>query len=254
MTAMIPSVKLTLPPHIDAERFMMTCYSAVVANPNLLNCERNSLLESAQRASVMGLNADGKEGAIVAYGSKAQFMPMVDGLMKLARNSGEISKISVQVVHENDDFDYEMGDAERIVHKPKLNGRGKIIAAYSIVHLKDGEISREVMGVDEMNVIRGRAKSRNVWDQNEGEMYKKTVFRRHYKRLPKSTDLDGVFDDENELYAAPEPEKTVETEPKPKGRSSRLQDIAAKAETQPVQEDAINGESREVVNDEDLPI
>jgi recombinational DNA repair protein RecT len=73
--------------------------------------------------------------------------------------------------------------------------RGKIIASYSIAVMKGGEISREVMWVDEIEAIRALSKSGDSgpWKTHYGEMCKKTVARRHAKVLPMSTDLDDML-------------------------------------------------------------
>lgn len=52
-------------------------------------------------------------------------------------------------------FDYELGDDERIIHKPLLLGdRGKQIAVYAIAKTKDGGIYREVMTINEVEKVR----------------------------------------------------------------------------------------------------
>ena len=232
LTAMQPQFAAALPKHVDPARFVRVVMTAVQMTPALLEADRRTLFASAMRASQMGLLPDGREGAIVTFKNQAQFMPMVAGIMKLVRNSGEISTWSVQAVYENDAFDYELGDEERIKHKPALTTRGKIIGAYSIVTMKDGEKSREFMPVEEINAIRGRSRSgqSGPWVSDFAEMAKKTVVRRHSKRLPMSTDLDGVLREDDELFMPPE-QPAAEPAPAPaeppKKRASRLQKVAA---------------------------
>lgn len=234
LTAMQPQFAAALPKHVDPARFVRVVMTAVQMTPALLDADRRTLFASAMRASQMGLLPDGREGAIVTFGKNAQFMPMVAGIMKLVRNSGEISTWSVQAVYENDKFDYELGDDERIAHKPALTGRGKIIGAYSIVTMKDGEKSREFMSVEDIEAIRKRSRSgtSGPWVSDFSEMAKKTVVRRHSKRLPMSTDLDDVLRADDELFAPPEapveqpqPEPTTEAPKRP----SRLAKVAAQA-------------------------
>jgi recombination protein RecT len=105
-------------------------------------------------------------------------------------------------VKERDEFDYQLGDEEKIVHKPALSNRGKTVAAYSIVKLKSGDVSREYMPVDEIEAIRrrGRSPDEGPWVTDFDEMARKTVFRRHYKKLPKSSDLDNVLSADDETF------------------------------------------------------
>ena len=234
LTAMQPQFAAALPKHVNPARFVRAVMTAVMTNPSLLDVDRRSFFGAAMRASQMGLLTDGLEGVIVVFKNQAQFMPMVGGIMKLVRNSGEISTWSVQAVYENDHFDFCLGDEEHITHKPSLSNRGKLIAVYSIVTMKDGEKSREVMSVEDVNAIRARSRSGNSgpWATDFAEMAKKTVVRRHSKRLPLSTDIDGMIKEDDELFmpdqtapaAAPAPEA-----PSAAKRPSRLQKVAEQA-------------------------
>jgi len=235
LTAMTPQFAAALPKHVSPERFVRVMMTAVQTTPALLNADRRTLFASAMKASQMGLLPDGREGAIVTFKDQCQFMPMVAGVMKMVRNSGEISTWSVQAVYENDNFDFCLGDEEHITHKPALSGRGKLIAVYSIVSMKDGEKSREVMSVEDVNGIRARSRSGNSgpWVTDFAEMAKKTVVRRHAKRLPLSTDIDGAIREDDELFMPPAeaPQEAPKTAPAPSAgkRPSRLEKVAAQA-------------------------
>lgn len=248
LTAMQPQFAAALPKHVDPARFVRVVMTAVQMTPALLDADRRTLFASAMRASQMGLLPDGREGAIVTFKNQAQFMPMVAGIMKLVRNSGEISTWSVQAVYENDSFDYELGDSERIVHKPALTSRGKMIGAYSIVTMKDGEKSREFMSVEDIEAIRKRSRSgtSGPWVSDFSEMAKKTVVRRHSKRLPMSTDLDDVLRADDELFMPPEKDEPAAAapaaEPEQKQatkRPSRLQKVAEQAPAAAHDEDGV---------------
>jgi recombination protein RecT len=232
LTKMAPQFKAALPSHVSVEKFQRVVMTALQMTPALLQADRRTLFMAATRAAQTGLLPDGREGAIVSFGNQAQFMPMVAGIMKLVRNSGEISTWSVQTVHENDDFTCEFGDSERIEHKRALRNRGELVGAYSIVTMKDGEKSREYMDVDEIEAIRKRSRSGNAgpWKTDYSEMAKKTVVRRHSKRLPMSTDLDGALHEDDELFMPAEPEQPAgEPAAEAPKRPSRLQKVAAQA-------------------------
>lgn len=196
-----------LPAHIPVERFKRVLMTAIQNNPDLLKCERRSLWNAAMGAAKDGLLPDGREGALVPFNDKARgkiatWIPMIAGLRKKVRNSGEIATWDAQVVHEKDHFDYQLGDDPFIKHTPFMGDRGKIIAAYSVAVLKSGEKSREVMSVTEIERVRSFAPSKNspAWRDHYGEMCRKTVARRHSKILPMSTDLDDLMRRDDELY------------------------------------------------------
>ena len=232
ITKMQPQFKAALPSHVSVEKFQRVLITAVQQTPALLNADRRSLYAASMKAAQDGLLPDGREGAIVTFKDQAQWMPMVAGIMKKVRNSGEISTWSVQAVKENDEFDYQLGDEERIIHKPALKDRGETIGVYSIVTMKDGEKSREFMNVDDVKAIQKRSRSGNSgpWISDFDEMAKKTVVRRHSKRLPMSTDLDALIREDDDLFMPPEqpaPMHDVSPQPEaePRKRNSNLQKV-----------------------------
>jgi recombination protein RecT len=240
LTKMAPEFKAALPPHVPVEKFVRVTLTAVQTNPQLLEADRRTLFAAATKAAQMGLLPDGREGAIVTFKGQAQWMPMTAGIMKLVRNSGEISTWSVQAVYENDEFQFALGDDEHITHRPTLANRGKLIAVYSIVTMKDGEKSREVMSVEDVEAIRKRSRSSGAgpWVTDFAEMAKKTVVRRHSKRLPLSTDLDGVVHEDDDLFMPPEAEQPAQAaeaseQPAAQRRPSRLAKVAEQAPTPP---------------------
>src|SRR3546814_14134854 len=119
------------------------------------------------------------EGAIVPFKGKASGMPMVAGIMKKVRNSGEIADWNAHAVYENDEVDYLLGDDQRIYHKPTMGDPGQVVGAYSIVKLKDGTISRDFMP-DRKSVVSGKSVSVRV-DLGGRRIIKKTT--RHKNRV-----------------------------------------------------------------------
>lgn len=237
--------KKALPPQMPSEKFVRVVQTAIQMNPSLVECDRRSLLAACMKAAQDGLLLDGRDAALVRYNTKsgpmAQYMPMVLGLMKRVRNSGEVANWSAQVVKESDDFDYQLGDDEKIYHKPALADRGDSIGYYSIVTFKDGTKSHEFMELAEVQKIRARSKAKDngPWVTDFDEMGKKTVIRRHSKKLPISTELVNLFATDDDLY-----EKGEEREAKPaKTRPARLAkaiDDHDSVETEPTQQPPID--------------
>lgn len=205
--AMKPQIIAALPKQIDPDRFERIAQTAVQTNPDLLFCDRRSLWNAIIRCATDGLLPDGREAALVLYNDKrrgkiAQYMPMIAGLRKKVRNSGELEDWTVQVVRMNDQFEFELGDSPFIRHAPNFDDPGPIRGVYSIATLKGGAKSYEVMNRAQVEEVRGRsrAKDSGPWTTDYEEMARKTVARRHSKVLPMSTDLDRLFlaDDDNE--------------------------------------------------------
>lgn len=213
--AMEDQFKLALPAHIPAERFARVVMTALQNNPKLLECERRSLWGACMKAAQDGLLPDGRDGAVVPYGEDeegnrkakvAQWMPMIGGIRKKARNSGELKDWYAHIVYAGDTFDYQLGDDPRLFHKPVPPSQrtGGIICAYSIAVLKDGsKTAPEVMWIEDIEDIRKKSKAKKgPWSDPVfyPEMCRKTVARRHAKALPMSSDLDDLIRRDDDLY------------------------------------------------------
>lgn len=258
LTRMEAEFACALPPQIPAQKFIRTVMTAVQMQPDLLGTDRRSLLAACMKAAQDGLLPDGREAALVIFrtksGSMTQYMPMIGGLLKKLRNSGELASIGAHVAYSADEFRYELGDEERIVHRPKLGSeRGDPIAAYAIAKTKDGAIYREVMSVDEINQVRSvsRAKDSGPWASWWSEMARKTVLRRLLKRLPSSADVDAVIDNDNDMYdLSPQVSATPQPQVAPLSRLKATMGVDPEAQadvaaTDPETEavrDAANGE------------
>lgn len=207
LKVMAPELKAALPKHVTVERFTRVVMTALQNNATLVNADRQSLFGAVVRLAQDGLLPDGREAAIVMFGNKAQAMPMIAGILKKLRQSGEIAKVSAHVVHENDDFVWSLGFDESVDHKPPAlsEPRGQAIGAYATAVLKDGSQLLEVMSLEEIEKVRdvSRAGKSGPWVQWWGEMARKTVMRRLSKRLPMSTDLEDAFDRDETLAHNP---------------------------------------------------
>ncbi|HVK42705.1 MAG TPA: recombinase RecT [Phenylobacterium sp.] len=194
---------LALPDHVSPEKFVRVVMTAINTNPELQKADRQSVLAAAMKCAQDGLMPDGREAALVTYGNRASYLPMIAGVLTKVRRSGELETINAHVVYDKDVWSYTLGDEERIEHRPYMEGdRGKAIAVYAIAKTKDGGIYREVMSVSEVEQVRNvsRAKGNGPWVQWWGEMARKTVLRRLSKRLPMSTDLQQVFQRDDDHY------------------------------------------------------
>lgn len=233
LTKMAPEFKKALPAHITPEKFGRVVMTAIQGNPDLLLCDRNSFFGAAMKAAQDGLLPDGREAAFVIFNTKAGkmavYMPMILGVLKKFRNSGECLSISCHVVCENDGFDYWTDEnGEHLKHSPKFGDRGALRLAYSVARTKDGGIYIEVMDETEINKVRAvsRSKDSGPWAQWPSEMWRKTVFRRLAKKLPLSIDLERTVERDDELYNL----KDVQEIKEPKTSSKRLNKIIEESE------------------------
>lgn len=206
-----------LPKDIDPDRFIRTTITAVQMNQDLLYADRRSLMSACMRAAQDGLLPDGREAVLNIYNTKVknngreewvqmvQYLPMVRGVLKTLRNSGAVAHLDAAAVYEKDEFLFERGDDPRLIHKPYLgdDDPGKIIAAYIVVRLSNGEVHREVMPRRDIEKTREASKSgtgaNSPWTKWYDQMAIKAVVKRAAKLLPTSSDrLDRLIDHDNE--------------------------------------------------------
>jgi len=196
------SLKAALPKHVTPDRIIKTLLVAVNRTPELLQCTQSSVFECINRSAELGLDISGTLGEAYAVpfnnkGTKqATFIPGYRGLVKLARQSGDVKRVEADVVCEHDEFDFRKGANFRLDFAPNIRGdRGKPIGAYALVEFKDGGFQADFMPVADIEKIRGIANSKNspAWRDHWGEMAKKTVLKRTLKLCPLSADKDYML-------------------------------------------------------------
>lgn len=247
-----------LPAHIPVERFKRVLMTAIQNNPDLLNADRQSLWNSAMRSAQDGLLPDGREGAIVIYNTKekrdgrevwikkAQWMPMVFGVLKKIRNSGEVAMITARVVYGGDQFRYWIDEAgEHVFYEPADEPDTNVVRrVFAMAKTKDGELYVEPLTPKDIEKIRAvsRAKDKGPWVDWWEEMAKKSAIRRLAKRLPMSTDLDDLVRRDDELYDLEGARDEARSETRRPSLSSMLDQIA----TRPQDEAPAAGVAEEV--------
>lgn len=203
-----------LPTGVDPDRFMRTVITTVTSQPELLEANRSSLFTSCMQAAKDGLLPDGREATIQIYNTKisvpggpdqwiqkAQYMPMVRGLIKKMYEAG-CSKVDGYAVYEKDEFSFSLGDDPKILHSPYLGSDdpGPVIAAYAIVKLENGEIKREVMPRRDIEKVREASKASNGpgWKNWYDQFAIKAVLKRVYKQVPgRSDEFEKVMEADN---------------------------------------------------------
>lgn len=270
-----PQFKAALPAHMPSERFTRIALSAINGNPDLLDekIDKRSLFASCMRAAQDGLVLDNREAALVTFNNKGtkqvQYIPMVAGILKKMRNTGDISTVSYGLVYqkewESGQFKYIKGDKEILEHTPILFAeKGDLIGVYAVVTLKDGQKIREFMDMDQIKKVRAVSRAGNSeygpWTKWFEEMCVKSVLRKVSKLCPMSSDLDRVFrdedgdqDDEVKTPMAVEP-TPAEEKPAPKKKSTldKMKATLSKDEDPVPDVDYIDGEASS--EGDDIPL
>jgi len=172
-----------------------TALEVAAENPYILRCSAESVLRSVKTACEFGLSFAKASGQAYLVPFKGQCTLIIGyrGLMDLARRSAAVTSLQSGVVYQGDVYEPHLGSNPHIVHTPNPevpHTDDKIIAAYSIAKHRSGEETVEAMPIEELKAIRKRSRSRDKqgvlkgpWVTDFGEMCRKTVERRHLKRL-----------------------------------------------------------------------
>lgn len=223
LSKMEPEFAKSLPAQIPSARFVRVASTAIRNNPKLVECDKASLYSAFHRCAQTGLVPDGREAAIVPFGTTAQFMPMIGGITKLARNSGEIKTINSQIVYKNDAYEHWIDEkGEHFKHIPARGDRGEALLVYAFCQTKDDGVFFEEMTMTDIKAIENMSRQKNgPWSGPfRTEMMRKSAIRRLLKyRVPSSTDVDDLIRSDDNMYEQSKPE------PKPaEPVSSRLRD------------------------------
>jgi len=177
----------TLPKQIDPERFLRVALLAVTKNKALWECSKESVFLAIMESARVGLQIDNKEAALIPYGGHAEFMPMVQGIIRLMLRSPGLTKVEARVVRDGDQFEYRYGLDPQLEHKPVGGSDRPITHAYAVMWRQGAGTTFEVVTREEIEQVRGssRAPDSPAWKNWYGEMCRKVVL----KRLAKYADL-----------------------------------------------------------------
>ena len=229
LTAYKDQVAAALPRHMDPERMVRIGVTAYRQTPLLTRCDPASVfgavIQSAQLGLEVGLLGEAylvpfktrkKDGGQWVETYECQLIPGYQGLMKLARNSGQIKDIYAHEVRENDEFELELGSERRLRHRPLMrhgfpapdDERGEITGFYAVAVFKDGTFTFEAMNLQSVERIRDRSngwkaavasakrkgkENTSPWATDFVPMGCKTAIRKLCKSLPRSPELQSAL-------------------------------------------------------------
>jgi recombination protein RecT len=200
-------IAVALPRHMTPERMIRVGLTAVSSSPGLMECAPLTIAACIVQASILGLEPSSVlgEAYLVPFWNgktkrkECQLIPGYQGLVKLARNSGEVSMIDAQIVYSADDFDFHKGSEIWWRHKWARTGeRGTPEGVWAGYVLKDGSRNFEYWTIEQIERHRDRyskgafdrdGQLTGAWKDSPEWMFKKTVLRQVIKLMPKSVEL-----------------------------------------------------------------
>lgn len=194
--SMGPQFARALPAHIPAERFTRLALTTLRTNPELAKCDPQSFLGALMTCAQLGLepNTPTGEAYLVPFKGEVAFIPGYQGLVKLAWQSGAISEVYAEVVHEKDVFTFRKGLNRDLVHEPHLgDDAGKIIGAYAVVRMTDGGVAFDYWTIEQIRrhqAAHSRSRGGSKIADTANWMDRKVVLRQVLKLVPKSTNVN----------------------------------------------------------------
>lgn len=190
------AIPVTLRKYMTPERGKRILLNIIQNTPKVLDCTKESIVQSLLQAAQLGLEADGLLGQayLIPFKTTCTFMIGYKGLIELTRRSDQISMIYAVVVYSGDSFNCQMGTDPKIEHTPAESKAGAMSHVYAVAKFKDGSIQFDVMTKEQVDKIRARSKygDSGPWKTDYDEMAKKTVLRRLCKLLPASTEDNRI--------------------------------------------------------------
>ena len=247
LMALKPKIENALPERrrMQVQHFITGAILAIQKNNYLLRCKRNTFISALFEAARLGLMPGTVLGecALVPYKGNVQFQLMYRGCVALAMRTGRLAKFEAEVVYVNEHFKFCRRGGELILeHDPIFEEelQGDLRLAYAVATLKDGGWQPEIMSGHEIiekiekkqieqikddDPERQEAKrNASPWRAWRSEMWRKTVTKRLWKRIPMSeedysiaraVEVDGavIHDERGDAIEGPEdsPEAPVQT-------------------------------------------
>ena len=197
-------VESVLPESVKMQTFVRCAAVAMASSKDLGEANQDSVIMALTQCAKDGLVPDNKEAALVTFNTntagkgqpknwvkKAQYLPMIDGVMKRARMSGQIATLSSKVVYNDDNFDYWVDEnGEHIQYRPNYKG-GEIRLAFAFAKLNNGELIVEVMTKADIDKVRASSKTGTYgpWADWYDRMACKVVMHRLARRLPNASEI-----------------------------------------------------------------
>lgn len=206
---MKPQLALALPRHMNPDRMVRIALTELRKNPKLMRAEPQSVMASVVMASQLGLEPGlNGQAYLIPYEDRRNgivtctFVPGWKGLVDLAQRSGR-SSVWTGAVYEGDDFEYELGSAPYLRHKPgDQHGNPKLVQyVYAIGRVRGAEYP--VIEVWSMTrVFHHRDRFNKVGDRHYSYEHpipygRKVALLQVLKFMPQSIELATAIDLEN---------------------------------------------------------
>lgn len=247
------AIERALPAHMNPDRLLRIATTVVRKTPKLQGCTTISLLGALMTSAQVGLEPGPLQHCYIVPRNnsypdpenKGEWVKVLEaewqigypGIQELARRSGLVGGITAAAVYDGDEFDYQLGTAQHLIHRPLLRGdRGEPYAYWAVVDmLGEARDIFEVLTVAQVEEIRdksaqGTSKANSPWNKWPDSMAKKTVVRQLRNYLPQSSEMAHAWNADGTVRTDLEPEaleieRPPELEPAPQDGDTDPYDV-----------------------------
>lgn len=216
MEQLAPAIAKALPSHLNGDRMSRIVLTEFYKVPKLLNCTRESLVGAILQSSQLGLEIGSGMGQayLIPFENKrkgtteATFVVGYQGMIELARRSGQIKDIFANVVRASDHFICKRSlEKDILEHEEVYDANAPITHIYAVARFVNGGYAYECWPVEKViahalkhSKQKWEGKLTGTWKDDFEGMGKKTVVRALFKYLPKSPELAKAIEtDEQKL-------------------------------------------------------
>lgn len=233
-----------LPNGFSFQKVKQTYINSLMLNPNLIQCDKKSIIMCLMTVLQMGLSPDTNLGHAFFDASfdentrvwNCNVIIGYKGLLKLAYQSSLVKNVTCKAVYEGDNFSYSYGLVPELSHRRSEGLKQKTITHfYAIVYLNSGGYIYEVMELSEVLEIRNNTKSyqqaedktATFWELFFEDMGCKTALRKVFKYTPLSTEIEIAvkLDDFQDLRTDKVSKKVPKGDSKRKLKKQSLENI-----------------------------
>jgi recombination protein RecT len=132
----------SLPKALPIDLFMRVALTGFRKTPDLLACSRRSLLGALLETARLGLEPCTEQAWLIPYKDECTLVVGYQGYVQLMYRTGMVKAVEAELIHEADEWAYEVGDGGKFFHRPRVElpseKRGAPILAYSYAELMSG--------------------------------------------------------------------------------------------------------------------
>jgi len=198
-----------LPNETEVARFMAVALlqlSDPKVGCKLARCTKESFYNSIMSSARSGILPDGTNGYLIPYGTTCTLQFSYRGLCDMAIRNGIATHFASDIVRRNDVFVWRNGClVEHTVEGWDDEERGEVVGVWCRAFLPDGQTQDMRMSKKDIEKVRSKAQSDNVWSEWWEEMAKKACLKRLFKTMRNTPQLAEAIKADNELYDLSKP-------------------------------------------------